>query len=87
MGICFVVVFVFVSVVFVSVVVVFVVFVVVDMALTVKKASAEADRVEFGDETTENPPLRRQFGLSGRGRIGPGTILIWRFHGGQMSIF
>ena len=84
-----VVVVVIVAVVFVVVVVVVVVvvFVIVDMALTVKNASAEADRVEFGDETTENPPLRRQFGLSGRGRIGPGTKLIWRFHGGQMSIF
>ena len=38
------------------VVVVVVIVVVVDIALTVDKASADADRVKFGDETTENPP-------------------------------
>ena len=40
----------------VVVVVVVVVIVVVDIALTVDKASADADRVKFGNETTENPP-------------------------------
>ena len=61
-----------VGVVVVVIVAVVVFVVVVDMAQTVDKASAEADRVEFGDEATENPPLCRQYGLSGRSRIGPG---------------
>ena len=71
---------------FVVVVVVVVVFV-VDMALTVDKASAAAGRVEFGNKTTEISPLRRQYGPSGRGRIGPGIILFWICLRGLMSIF
>ena len=50
-----------VVIVVVIVATVFVFVVVVGMTRTVDKAS------EFGDETTENPPLRRQYGLSGRG--------------------
>ncbi len=39
--------------------------VVVDIALMVNKAFAEADRVKFGDEITENPPSCLQYGSVG----------------------
>ena len=55
-------------------VVLFVFVVFVDMAQTVGKASAQAHEVKFGEKAPENPPLIRQYGLSGRGRIGPGKL-------------